>query len=45
VREAVETPEYKTYLREIWADAGSYLGPDEARRYMDEDLDSLRKAG
>jgi tripartite-type tricarboxylate transporter receptor subunit TctC len=44
VREAVETPEYKTYLREIWADAGSYLGPDEARRYMDEDLDSLRKA-
>jgi tripartite-type tricarboxylate transporter receptor subunit TctC len=44
VAEAVKTPEYKTYLREIWADDGSYLGPDEAMRYMEEDLASLRKA-
>ena len=44
VKDAVETPEYKSYLREIWADEGSYLGPDDARRYMEEDLTSLRKA-
>jgi tripartite-type tricarboxylate transporter receptor subunit TctC len=44
VRQAVESPEYKAYLRDIWADEGSYLGPDDARRYMEEDLASLRKA-
>jgi len=44
VRDVVASDEYAAYLREIWADPRSYLGPKESLVYIDKDLAALRAA-
>jgi tripartite-type tricarboxylate transporter receptor subunit TctC len=43
LRAATATPEYAQYLRELWADPSSYLGPEEATRYIQADIEALRR--
>lgn len=43
LRAAAATPEYAQYLRELWADPSSYLGPEETRRYIEADIEALRR--
>jgi len=43
VQEAVRTPEYVEYLKQIWADDRSYIGPDRAAAYMRDGLAALQR--
>lgn len=43
VAEAVRTSEYVEYLKQMWADDQSYIGPDRAMAYMREGLAALQK--
>ncbi len=41
IAKATATPEYKAFLKDSYADPNSYLGPAEAEKFLQHELDAM----